>query len=76
MMICAKAEIAKKRISFFQTQLRNVSITMSGKDLLKLGLPPGPLFGKVLQSITEAKLNGTVKTRDDEFRFVKRQFIE
>jgi len=76
MMICANAEIAKKRISFFQTQLRNVSITMSGKDLLKLGLPPGPLFGKVLQSITEAKLNGTVKTRDDEFRFVKRQFIE
>ena len=76
MMVCAKSEIAKKRISIFQTQLRNVAITMTGKDLLDLGLPPGPLFGKVLRSVSEAKLNGIVKTRDDEFRFVKRQFMK
>lgn len=76
MMVCATSEIAKKRISLFQTQLRNVSITISGKDLVKLGLPPGPLFSEVLQSVTEAKLNGQVRTRDDEVRFVERRFIK
>jgi tRNA nucleotidyltransferase (CCA-adding enzyme) len=76
MMICATNEIAKKRISLFQTQLRNVFITITGKDLVALGLPPGPIFGKVLQSVTEAKLNGLVKTREDEIGFVKRSFIK
>ncbi len=75
MMICAASQIAKKRISLFQTQLRNVTITISGKDLVKLGLQPGPLLGQVLKSVTEAKLNGIVKTREDEIHFVKRQFI-
>jgi tRNA nucleotidyltransferase (CCA-adding enzyme) len=74
MMVCSMSEIAKKRISLYQTQLRNVSITISGKDLVKLGLPPGPLFGNVLQSVIEAKLNGLVKTRDDEFRFVENHY--
>ena len=76
LMVCAISEITRKRISLYQTQLRNASITISGKDLVKLGLPPGPLFGNVLQSVIEAKLNGLVKTRDDEFRFVKNHFLK
>ena len=76
MMVCAMSEITRKRISLYQTQLRNVSITISGKDLVKLGLPPGPLFGNILQSLIEAKLNGLVKTRDDEFHFVESHFLK
>jgi tRNA nucleotidyltransferase (CCA-adding enzyme) len=74
MMVCSTSEIAKKRISLYQTRLRNVTITISGKDLVAMGLPPGPLFGSVLQSILEAKLNGRVKTREDEFGFVKSHY--
>ena len=71
MMVCANSEIAKKRISLYHTRLRHVAITISGKDLLEMGFAPGPLFSKTLQAVLEAKLNGLVKTREDEFAFIR-----
>jgi tRNA nucleotidyltransferase (CCA-adding enzyme) len=53
--------------------LRNVSITVSGKDLLDMGLASGPVFSKLLQAVLEAKLNGLVKTREDELGFVRKR---
>ncbi|GAB6905435.1 CBS domain-containing protein [Desulfosarcina cetonica] len=73
MMACSHSETAKKRISLYQTQLRNISVGISGKDLLALGLQPGPLFSQTLQRVLEAKLNGKVKTLEDEFAFVRKQ---
>ena len=70
MMACTQSEIARKRISLYHTRLRNVSISISGKDLLEMGLKPGPLFSRALESVLEARLNGTVATRDDELAFV------
>jgi tRNA nucleotidyltransferase (CCA-adding enzyme) len=71
MMVCTASEMAKKRISLYHTRLRNVAITVSGKDLLAMGLAPGPVFSKTLQAVLEAKLNGLVKTREDEFAFIR-----
>jgi tRNA nucleotidyltransferase (CCA-adding enzyme) len=71
MMVCTGSEMAKKRISLYHTRLRNVTITISGKDLLDMGLAPGPVFSKTLQAVLEAKLNGMVKTREDEFAFIR-----
>ncbi len=72
MMVCTGSEIAKKRISFYHTRLRNVAITITGKDLLDMGLASGPVFSKMLQAVLEAKLNGLVKTREDEFDFIRK----
>ena len=71
MMICTTSDTAIKRISKYHTQLRHVSITLSGKDLLDLGLPPGPLFTRTLQAVLEAKLNGRVRNREEEFAFAR-----
>ena len=71
MMVCTTSETAKKRISHYHTRLRNVAVTISGKDLLKMGLKPGPVFSETLQAVLEAKLNSRVKTREDELNFVK-----
>jgi tRNA nucleotidyltransferase (CCA-adding enzyme) len=71
MMVCTGSETAKKRISLYHTRLRNVSITVSGKDLLDMGLASGPVFSNILQAVLEAKLNGLVKTREDELDFVR-----
>lgn len=72
MMVCTGSEIAKKRISLYHTRLRNVAITVSGKDLLSMGLASGPVFSKLLQAVLEAKLNGLVKTHEDELAFIRR----
>ena len=72
MMVCTGSENARKRISHYHTRLRNVSITISGKDLLDMGLASGPIFSKMLQAVLEAKLNGLVKTREDELAFIRK----
>ena len=74
LMVCTPSETAKKRISHYHTRLRGTEIAISGKDLVKLGLRPGPLFSRMLQAVLAAKLNGQVKTRDDELEYVRRHF--
>ncbi|WP_319525986.1 CBS domain-containing protein [uncultured Desulfosarcina sp.] len=71
MMICTTSDMAIKRISKYHTQLRHVAITLSGKDLLDMGLTPGPLFSRTLQAVLEAKLNGRVRNREEEFAFAR-----
>jgi poly(A) polymerase len=38
---------------------------ITGEDLKQLGLKPGPLFGRILQAVEDAQLDGRVKTRED-----------
>jgi len=42
-----------------------------GKDLIKMGIPPGPIYRKLLDSVLMAKLNGILKTKDDEINYVR-----
>ncbi|MFO7666830.1 MAG: CBS domain-containing protein [Desulfobacterales bacterium] len=71
MMAVTKKERAKKAISFFITQLRQIKISVSGKDLKEMRLEPGPLYRIILQAVLEAKINGQLKTKNDELNFVR-----
>lgn len=72
MMACTQSETARKRISLYHTRLRNVKITITGKDLLQQGLKPGPYFSTVLQAVLDARLNGLVATREEELAFIRK----
>ena len=61
----------KKRIVFFLQKLKNVKIEISGKDLMKLGYKPGPLFKRVLQEVKKAKLDGVVRSKEEELILAK-----
>jgi tRNA nucleotidyltransferase (CCA-adding enzyme) len=71
MMAASKSERVKKYISHFYTQLRPVQISITGKDLKEMGLAPGPIYREVLDAVRYARLNGRLKSRDDEIGFVK-----
>ncbi len=71
MMAVARNERAKKAISFFITQLRQIKISVSGKDLKEMQLEPGPLYRTILQAVLDAKLNGQLKTKNDELNFAR-----
>ncbi|MEE8541694.1 MAG: CBS domain-containing protein [Desulfobacterales bacterium] len=75
MMSAAKAEKIKKTISFYFTNLRYTTVGIRGKDLLTLGLKPGPAFRQILDAVLDAKLNGSLRTRRDELEYVKRNFM-
>ncbi len=71
MMAVTRQERAKKAISFFVTKLRQTEISVSGQDLKEMGLEPGPLYRTILQAVLDAKLNGQLKTKNDELNFVR-----
>ncbi len=72
MMAKARKEPAKRYISLYLTRLRLVRVTLTGDDLKKMGLPPGPRYKKILASLLDAKLDEKVSTAEDEAAFVKR----
>ncbi len=76
MMAVTKHERVKKAISFFVTQLRMTKLSVSGRDLKKLGLEPGPLYKNILQAALDAKLNGLLITKNDELNFIQNHASE
>jgi tRNA nucleotidyltransferase (CCA-adding enzyme) len=72
MMAKAKQEKAKKYISLYLTRLRTIKVELSGDDLKKLGIPPGPRYKKILAELLDAKLDGLVRNRDEEIEFVRK----
>ena len=69
MMALAKDEEIRKAISNFYTHQRSIRPYIKGRDLLKIGLPPGPVFSIVLNQVLNAKLDGQLKTKKKEIRF-------
>ncbi|MDP9749710.1 CCA tRNA nucleotidyltransferase [Thermoanaerobacter pentosaceus] len=47
-------------------------LTVRGKDIKNLGLPPSPLYGELLDKVFEAKINGIITTGEEEIEFLKR----
>lgn len=72
MMAKAKQETAKKYISLYLTHLREVKVILTGHDLKKLGIPPGPQYRTLLAELLDAKLDGAVRNRDEEIEYIKR----
>jgi len=63
---------ARGHISHFVRRLRHVRPSLTGKDLQALGVPEGPLMGRILSSLRSACLNGEVASREDEVALVRR----
>ncbi len=74
LMATSRSEKAKRLMSFYFTQLKGVKIQMVGKDLLAMGLTPGPVFKEIFDTLLEARLNNLTKTKADEIAFVKNRF--
>jgi tRNA nucleotidyltransferase (CCA-adding enzyme) len=47
-----------------------VGVELKGRDLLALGYAPGPLFREILAALLAERLEGRVRTREDELAWV------
>ena len=45
-----------------------------GKDLIELGLEPGPRFGQILGQVYTAQLDGEIENRDQALEMAKKLF--
>ena len=75
MMAAAKQQKVKKAISHYFNKLRRVETALKGRDLKKMRLKPGPIYRQVLQAVLDARLDGRLKTKNDEVEFARR-YIE
>jgi tRNA nucleotidyltransferase (CCA-adding enzyme) len=56
----------QERLLHYQEEWRSVEAELTGDDLKAMGLKPGPLFGRLLAALRDARLDGKVSTREEE----------
>jgi tRNA nucleotidyltransferase (CCA-adding enzyme) len=62
---------AAENIELYLNVLRNIQPSLSGKDLISLGIPEGPRVKKVLLALREARLDGRIDSRREEEKMVE-----
>lgn len=73
--IASENEAAVKKIEEFITKLKGIKPHITGGDLKKLGIKPGPVFGEIMAAVAEAKINGTLDSKKDEMDFVRKNYL-
>jgi len=48
---------------------------VTGKELLDLGLEPGPIFKDILNRLTEEKIKGKIQGIEDEILFIQKHYL-
>jgi poly(A) polymerase len=54
------------RLDRYQQEWRQVKTATNGRDLLALGLKPGPRIGRILERLLTARLDGEISTDAEE----------
>ena len=71
----APSQRAKKRVSLHLTHLRDVNPAIGGKDLLAMGVEPGPLYGELLGAARDALLDGDIEAGEIHERAYVRRLL-
>ncbi len=66
--------LTRRMIKLYLEQLGDIAIELTGADLLKLGFSQGPELGRILDALLDARMDGKVRTRDEEVALCTRQF--
>ena len=72
MMAATKRESVKKAISHYFARLRYTNILITGKDIKAMGLESGPIYREIMQAVLDARLNGKLKTLNDELTYARK----
>jgi len=70
-LLASDSPTAKQNIQLFLTRLRQVKPSLTGKDLQKMGIPPGPRMKEVLQQLLKARLDGKITSKKGEIKLVE-----
>ncbi len=59
-----------KAVSHYFHRYRNTHTELKGKDLKAMGIPPGPIYRRVLDELLDARINKQVQNRREEINFL------
>jgi tRNA nucleotidyltransferase (CCA-adding enzyme) len=74
MMAKTQQEGTRRAISLFFRKLKEVKPALRGKDLVEMGLPPGPIYREILDRLLDGRLNGELACREEEIAFVRSRY--
>lgn len=63
---------ARKAIDDFFARLHGTRLHISGHDLARMGIKPGPEYQKIFTRILRAKVDGSVKNKEEEIELLKK----
>jgi len=75
MVAKAEDQRVKRHLTQHITHYRQVRPELNGEDLKSLGMKPGPIFRETLDALRDARLDGWIRSREDEIAFVKARFL-
>ncbi|MDB6153391.1 MAG: cca, partial [Chthoniobacteraceae bacterium] len=67
-------EFLKNKNAEFATEPLIPPPLVSGRDLIELGLQPGPRFKEILEAVQSRQLESTLSNRDEALEFVRSEF--
>ena len=64
----------EKQEQFSQEEIRPRPL-INGRDLIDLGLEPGPIFSEILSSVEDLQLEGHLSSREESLNWVKENYL-
>ena len=74
--LATPSPVPRRRLMRYLLYWRYVKSTLDGRALQRLGVPRGPLVGEVMRALRTARLDGRVRTREQEAAMVQRLLAE
>jgi tRNA nucleotidyltransferase (CCA-adding enzyme) len=72
LMAASGRRAVSSRVFRYRARLRDVQVDIGGQDLKKMGLRPGTAYGRILDGVLMAKLDGRVRHRDEQLALARR----
>ncbi len=77
LMALSSAERLNQYANIYFTQYQGkAELSLTGDDLVEMGLEPGPVFQSVLNELREARVMGEVNSREEEVALVEERFLK
>jgi tRNA nucleotidyltransferase (CCA-adding enzyme) len=74
--LVTQSAVAGQAIHLFLNRLKDVQVSLTGDDLIEMGIAPGPQIKEILELLHQAKLNGKIATRHDEEEVIKGWLVQ
>ncbi len=64
--LVSEDDLTRQRLGLYHKELACVEPLIDGEELKKMGFPPGPLYREILDALRDARLDGKIKTLNEE----------
>jgi tRNA nucleotidyltransferase (CCA-adding enzyme) len=71
-MAISRSDIGRGRVMEFFHKYNGMRAAVKGDDIKALGVKAGPRFAEIIDRVLRKKLDGILKTREEELEYAKK----